>query len=392
MAERGGGYYYIFPTYNQARKVIWDGLDREGNRFMSHFPKELTAGKPNDTEMKLRYKNGSMFRLVGADNIDSIVGTNPIGVVFSEYSLISPTVWGFIRPILAENGGWAIFVFTPRGENHAYDIYELAKNSDDWYCQIDKASQTKVIDQDILDKERREIIRLYGDDALYLQEYECDFTVPIAGAYYARNIMTCYEEGRIGVVAHEPRYVVDTWWDLGMDDSTSIWFTQTIGSELRIIDYLEDSGKGLPHYAKMLQERGYVYGKHTAPHDIKIRELSTGKERIETARTLGINFDVAPRLSLQDGIDSSRALFSKCWFDSKKCHDGINALKSYRKQYDEKRKTYLNQPFHDWSSHAADAFRTLSVSVDFKQSGYRPAKRDPWAPQKERRVFSPDAV
>lgn len=391
MMERVGTYYYVFPTYNQGRKILWDGIDKEGKKFTDHFPRELIA-KKNETEMKILFKNGSLFQVVGADNIDSVVGTNPVGVVFSEYSLIAPTVWGFIRPILAENGGWAIFVFTPRGENHAYDLYELAKNSSEWHCQMDKASQTGVISEDVLNQERNEVIRLYGDDALYLQEWECDFTVPIAGAYYAKNIMQAYEQGRVGVVPHEPRYQVDTWWDLGLDDSMSIWFTQTIGVELRVIDYMEGTGKGLPHYIAALKEKPYIYGKHTAPHDIRVRELSTGKERIETARTLGIDFQVAPKLPIMDGIDSCRALFPKCWFDSKNCHDGINALKSYRKQYDEKRKTYLNQPYHDWSSHAADAFRTLAVSIDFRQSGYKPAKRDPWSPSKESRAYSPDAV
>lgn len=393
--ERIGIYYYVFPTYAQGRKILWDGIDKEGKKVMDHFPPEVVA-KKNETEMKVYFKNGSMFQIIGADKIDSIVGTNPIGVVFSEYALIGPTVWGLLRQILAENGGWAIFNFTPRGENHAYDLYELAKNTPGWYAQLDRASSTGVIDKQTLQNDRDECVRLYGDDALHQQEMECDFSVPITGAYYATNIQKAYADGRIGVVPHEPRVVVDTWWDLGVNDLMAIWFTQTVGAELRVINYHADGGKGLPHYIKHLEEvgksEGYVYGKHTAPHDIKARELSTGKERIETARTLGINFEVAPQLSIQDGIDSVRALFPKCWFDSNKCRDGINALKSYRKQFDEKRNTYLNTPYHDWSSNGADAFRYLAVSIDFKKSGFVAAKRDPWAPEKKRPSFSPDAV
>ena len=353
MCERVGAYYYVFPEYNQGRRVLWDGIDKEGVRHMDHFPKELINGKPNDTEMKLWFKNGSLFQIVGSDNVDSIVGTNPVGVVFSEYALQDPIAWGFLRPILAENGGWAVFVSTVRGENHFYDIYELAKNDPaNWFCRMDKASETGVIPQSVLDQERAEIVRLYGNDALYRQEYECEFQVPIAGAYYAENIMRLYQDGRVGAVPHEPRITVDTWWDLGINDRMSIWFTQSVGQELRIIDFFESSGQGLPFYIGKMKEKGYIYGKHTAPHDIEVRELTSGKSRRDTAHALGITFEVAPKLPIIDGIDAVRNLFSKCWFDKDKCKDGLNALKNYRKQYDEKRKTYLNQPYHDWSSNA----------------------------------------
>lgn len=383
MLERVGTYYYVFPTYNQGRKILWDGIDKDGNRFLDHFPKELIQGKPNETEMKLHFKNGSLFQIVGADNIDSIVGTNPVGVVFSEYSLIDPAAWGFIRPILAENGGWAIFVFTPRGENHAYDIFELAKNDPDWYCQTNPASQTKAIPAEILESERAEIIRLYGNDALYQQEYECNFTVPISGAYYADQIMLAYSKGRVGHVPYEDRLTVDTFWDLGINDRMAIWFAQSVGPELRLIDYYENTGQGLPHYIQVLQSKGYIYGQHTAPHDIEVRELTNGISRLDTARKLGINFRVAPKLPIHDGIDAARSLFGKCWFDSEKCKNGINALKNYRKLYDEKRKTYLNQPYHDWSSNAADAFRYMAISLDFKHQN-KPAEQ----PDKYTRNFN----
>lgn len=393
MAETVGAYYYIFPTFTQAKRVIWEGLDKDGKRILDHFPKELIDGKPNDTEMKLRYKNGSLFQLVGSDNVDSIVGTNPIGVVFSEYALQDPVAWGFIRPILAENGGWAIFVSTVRGENHFYDLYELAKNTPGWFCRMDKASETNVISKEVLDSERQEIIRLYGNDALYQQEYECNFTVPIAGAYYADNIMMAYRDGRVGNVPHEPRITVDTWWDLGINDRMAIWFTQSIGQELRIIDFMDGTGQGLPFYIAKMKEKGYIFGKHTAPHDIEVRELTSGRSRRDTAQALGISFDVAPKLPIIDGIDAVRNLFPKIWVDAVKCKDGLNALKNYRKQYDEKRKTYLNQPFHDWSSNAADAFRTLATGLDFKHRGLPSSPPDKYMRSSQRRESgSPVAV
>ena len=368
MLDRVGAYYYVFPTYNQGRKILWDGIDKDGKRFLDHFPKECLEGKPNDTEMKLRYKNGSLFQVVGSDNIDSIVGTNPIGVVFSEYSLQDPGAWGFVRPILAENDGWAIFVFTPRGENHGYDIYNLAQNSPDWFCQILTVNDTKAIPTEILERERREITQQYGNDALYLQEYECNFTVPIAGAYYAQHIMLAYKEGRVGNVPYEDSCLVDTWWDLGVNDQTAIWFTQSIGAELRLIDYYQNTGEGLPHYAGILKERGYVYNIHNAPHDIAVKELGTGRSRWETAKSLGIKFKIIPRLPLEDGINASRSLFRKCWFDAKKCEVGLNALKNYHKEYDDTKKCFVNHPYHDWTSNAADAFRYCALGLNYTKS------------------------
>ncbi|TXH47471.1 MAG: hypothetical protein E6Q97_27170 [Desulfurellales bacterium] len=393
MLERVGTYYYVFPTYSQAKKVIWNGIDKEGNRFLDHFPAELIDGQPNEAEMRIKFKNGSIFQLVGSDNVDSIVGTNPVGVVFSEYSLQDPTAWGFVRPILAENGGWAIFVFTPRGENHGYQIYELAKsNPKDWFCRIDRASETRVISEDILAQERSEIVRLYGNEALYLQEYECDFTVPIAGAYYAELIARAYRDGRVGHVPHEEALTVDTWWDLGINDRMSIWFSQSVGQEIRIIDYMEGSGQGLAHYIQKMKAKPYVYGRHTAPHDIEVRELTNGKSRRDTAMGLGVDFNVAPRLPIHDGIDAVRTLFGRFWFDSEKCREGLNALKNYRKQYDEKRKTYSNQPYHDWSSNGADAFRTLATALDMGHKSGQSRQPDKYERHSMRETRSAVAV
>lgn len=374
MYERVGAYYYVFPTYSQAKKVVWNGIDKNGVPFLDCFPKDLIDGKPNETEMTIKLKNGSLFQLIGSDNIDSIVGTNPVGVVFSEYALQDPIAWGYLRPILAENGGWAVFVSTVRGENHFYDIYELAKSDPvNWFCRMDKASETGVIPAEVLEQERNEIIRLYGDDALYQQEYECNFNVPIAGSYYAKHLAKAYQDGRIGVVPHEQTLTVETAWDLGMDDRMSIWFFQCVGAELRLIDFMEGTGKGIPDYISEIKQTRphYVFGKHIGPHDIKVRELSvsSGKTRQDVARALGFDFDVAPKLPIMDGIDAVRNIFGRLWIDKEKCKAGINALKNYRKVYDEKRKTYLNTPYHDWSSNAADAIRTLATALDFRHRG-----------------------
>lgn len=381
MLERVGAYYYVFPELAQGRKIIWDGADKAGFRFIDHIPPELITQK-NDSEMKIRLKNGSLFQVIGSDRYNSVMGTNPVGVVFSEYSLQDPACWGYFRPILAENGGWAIFNFTPRGENHAYALYELAKSDpENWFCQLLTVDDTKAVSKETLEQERREYIRLEGSDATFRQEYYCDFTVPIAGAYYAENISLAYKEGRVGKVPYDPRIPVHTWWDLGINDKMAIWFVQGVGQEVRLIDYYENANLGLSHYAEKLQEKRYVYGRHVAPHDIRVRELSNGQSRLETAAALGINFEVAPNLPRQDGIDAVRGIFSRCWFDAEKCKPGLNALKNYRKKYDEKRKTYLNEPFHDWSSNCADAFRigVLSYDVTAGISGYIREKMNPTA-------------
>jgi phage terminase large subunit len=360
--ERVGAYYYIFPKYRQGRKVLWEGIDKDGVKFIDHFPKALRRGQPNNTEMKIEFLNGSLFRVIGGDNIDSVVGTNPVGCVFSEYSLHDPRTWDYMRPILAENGGWAVFVFTPCGENHAYQLLEMAQNDPEWFCQVLTVDDTGAIMPEVLAQERKEIIAKDGNDALYQQEYYCSFKVPMPGSYYAQQIMKVYDDKRVCNVPYEAIIPVDTWWDLGMDDSTTIWFSQTVGKELRLIDYEEYNGEGLAFYAKLLKEKPYVYGNHNMPHDIDVRELGTGITRKATAESLGIRPIVTVKRSgLDTGIEACRNIFPRCWFDEKKCARGLNALKSYHKVYDEKNKCFKNHPEHDWSSHGADGFRTLGV-------------------------------
>ena len=375
MQEKVGVYFYLFPTFTQAKKVIWDGKDGSGFGFRSHFPNELIDGNVNETELKIKFKNGSIFQLIGTDTIDRIVGTNPIGVVFSEFSLQDPRAWGFLRPILAENGGWAIFVGTPRGENHFYDLHCLAQDDPEWFSQVLTVDDTKAISPEVLANERREIIRLHGNDALFQQEYYCSFSVPIAGAYYAHQVMQAYKEGRVTHVPHEPMARVHTVWDLGVNDRNSIWFFQHVGGQLRLIDFYENSGVGLPHYAEILQEKtkelGYIYERHIGPHDTGVQEWSSGKTRIQSARDIGIKFQIAPKLPVLDGITAVRNMFPKLWIDQKRCAQGLNALKNYHHEYDEERKTYLPTPKHDWSSNAADSLRYMAVTYDFRTNVQR---------------------
>lgn len=369
MFERIGTYYYFLPTYAQAKKIIWDGIDGAGVKFLDHFPVEVVR-KNNATDMKVELVNGSVFQLIGTDKIDSIMGTNPVGCVFSEYSLQNPKAWDLIRPILRENGGWAVFNYTPRGKNHGYDLYLMAKDNPEWFCQVLTIKDTvSVISEADIEKERAEGM----DEDLIQQEYYCSFTAAVTGAYYAKQIQQAEDDTRITTVPYDTKIAVDTWWDLGIGDSTVIWFTQTVGKEIHVIDYYENNGEGLPHYAKYLQSLPYVYGRHNAPHDIEARELGTGKSRLEVAKTLGIAFKVVPNLSVDDGIEAVRGILNRCWFDKAKCKTGLHALREYHKEYDEKKKVFKSYPCHDWSSHAADAIRYFAVGFKDveKTSTYR---------------------
>lgn len=361
--ERVGAYYYFFPTYKQGKKILWDGRDRDGFKFLDHIPVEIRK-RTNDTELKVELINGSIIQIIGTDNIDSIVGTNPVGCVFSEYALQDPQAWSFIRPILAENGGWAVFNYTPRGNNHGKRIYDLAVESDSWFAQKLTVEDTNVIPVDVLENEKKEMFAQTGNDSLFEQEYYCSFDVPVQGAYYGQQLVDAEKDNRITRVPYDPSLPVHTAWDLGIGDSNAIWFLQTVGQEIRVIDYYETNGESMAYYVKYLQEKKYVYGTHYAPHDIEVRELSTGKTRKETASSLGINFVVAPRLPVDDGIDAVRNILARCWFDKENCERGLDALKSYHKVFDEDNQMYKNRPEHDWSSHGSDAFRTFAVAYN----------------------------
>lgn len=367
MLERVGTYYYFFPTYTQGKKILWQGMDRDGFRFIDHFPKALLASKPNDTELKIEYKNGSFFQIIGTDNIDSIVGTNPVGCIFSEYALQNPKAWDFIRPILAENGGWAVFNYTPRGKNHGYDLYEMARQNPNWFVQKLTVDDTGIISPEVIQEERDSGM----SEELIQQEYYCSFTAAIMGAYYWKEYDEAEKAGRFTNVPYEPSALVHTVWDLGIRDSMAIGFYQAVGLERRKIDYLEFTGKGLPEAIKIVKEKTYTYGKHFAPHDIQVRELGTGKSRLEVAAELGIKFELVPNISVQDGIDAGRRFFKKLWVDKTLCKDWLRAIPQYTKEYDEERKIFKDKPLHDWTSHGADEFRYAALVEDQMDNGLK---------------------
>lgn len=361
--QRVGLYWHVLPTYNQGRKIVWDGITKDGRRFIEAFPKEYIRSI-NNSDMKIQLENGSMWQVVGSDNVDRLVGSNPIGVVFSEYSLQDPRAWDFIRPILAENGGWALFIYTPRGRNHGWDLAEMAERNPRWFSQVLTAENTGVINAQIIEEEREAGM----PEEMVQQEFFCSWDAGLVGSFYSSQMAKVLEEGRICSIPYEPQIPVHTAWDLGMHDSTAIWFYQIVGMEIRLIDYYENSGEGLSFYVKMLQEKEYVYGDHWAPHDIEVRELGTGRSRMEVAASLGIRFKRVPRLAVHDGIEAVRNILGKCWFEETKTRRGYEALRQYRKVWNDKMRLFSQTPERDWSTHAADSFRYLAVALREKRT------------------------
>lgn len=356
--------YYIFPTYAQGKKVIFDSITNEGKRILDYIPREIIQST-NSQEMKIRLINGSLIQVVGSDNYDNLMGTNPSLCIFSEYALQDPRAYQYIRPILTANDGVALFLSTPRGKNHLWELYQIARESPDWFCYKLTIDDTQHISLYEIEKERHEGIM---SEDLIQQEYYTSFDMGIEGSYYAKYIDRMRVKGQIGDVPWENGFKVYTCWDLGVRDSTTILFYQVIGQSVRIIDSYENSKVGLDHYVKVIEQKPYVYGKHIAPHDIKVREFGSGMTRWEKAKQLGITFTIAPDVSIEDGIEAVRSALSKIWIDSR-CTQFIKAIENYRQEYDIKKKVYKSHPLHDWSSHWADCLRYLAISLPKTKDG-----------------------
>lgn len=344
-------FAYIAPTYRQGKAVAWD--------YMKHYAAPIPGVAVNESELRIDYPNGGQVRIYGADNPDSLRGLYFDGVVLDEYGLMAGNVFTeVIRPLLADRGGWALFIGTPNGKNQFYDVAQRAKSDPEWFFAEYRASQTGLLPSSELMAARSVMT---SDE--YLQEFECSFEASVKGAVYARELQQAREDGRITQVPYDPALPVDTNWDLGTRDATAIWFTQSaMGGAVRVIDYHEDSGYGLQHYVQVVNNKPYTYGEHWMPHDINQREFTTGKTRIEEARaTLKPAVLVAPKLEVDEGINAARLLLPKCWFDSKKCERGLEALQNYRWDYNTRISDFTHLPVHDWASHGADGFRTLAV-------------------------------
>lgn len=372
LHDRPAVYWHMLPEAEQARKAIWRAVNpHTGMRRIDEvFPLQIRK-KTRDQEMMIEFVNGSVWQLVGSDNFNSLVGAGPKGVVFSEYSLANPLAWAFLRPMLLENRGWAVFVYTPRGKNHGHTLYEDALKDPLWFAQKLTAYETGIFTPETLERERLEYRRQLGDDdgdAKFRQEYLCDFAAANVGAYYAREFEAIDREGRISTIPYDPDYPVHTSWDIGYHDSTAIWFAQKKGERIHLIDYEQGTGMTMDYWAKKVLDRPYAYASHIFPHDASNGDVFVGK-RVEVIRKLFagragfLRFLTNAECSVQEGIQAARRLLTKSVFDGQKCAEGVEALQAYRKDWDDDRRMFSPKPYHDWSSHGADSFRYLAVGL-----------------------------
>ena len=351
-AKPDGRYAYIAPLYNQAKDIAWT--------YLKQYAYPILSAAPNESELRVDLINGSRIRLYGADNPDRLRGLYLDGVTLDEFGDMKPSIWtDVIRPALSDRKGWATFIGTPKGKNAFFDIWQQAQTDPAWFALMLKASETGLIDAIELEEARKQM----GEDQ-YAQEYECSFDAAIKGAFYSDELRRAEADGRVGRVPIDRGLPVHTAWDLGITDSTAIWFIQCLGKERRLIDYYESSGVGLDHYAAVLKERGYVYGQHYFPHDVANKELSTGKSRVDTLKALGITPEVVPVSAVMDGINATRRMLDQCWIDKERCERGYEALKQYRREYDDTLKDWKTRPLHDWTSHGADALRTFACGFE----------------------------
>lgn len=365
MLKRVGLYWHILPTYAQGEKVIWIGTDGSGNAYVDYIPKELWT-KKRDDKMLIQISNGSVYQVIGGDNPSRLVGSNPVGCVFSEYSLHNPECWDLIRPILNENGGWALFIYTARGYNHGYKLLKAAQELDNWFSQVLTIDDTKredgkpVVTDAMIEEDRKSGM----PEELIKQEYYCDFSAPLVGSIFGGLLTDADNRGRINKdVIYMPDMPVYTGWDIGIGDATSIWFFQLVEGWVHWIDFVTDSGQGIDYYARELQNKNYIYKKHYGPHDLGSRDWSSGKTRVDVAADLGLRFDIIPQMNLEDQINSARLVLKRSKFNSETCAHGLEALRHYRREWDRSNRIWSSKPVHDWSSHPASALMTSCLGM-----------------------------
>lgn len=356
---------YIAPTYRQAKDVSWD--------YLKKLAKAADA-KINESELRVDFPHGARIKLYGAENPDSLRGLDICDVVFDEVAQMPLSTWTeIVQPMILAKKGVALFMGTPKGKNALWEIWDgAAIDEKNWVRQMYKASETGILTEEDL-----KLAKQGMSESQYEQEFECSFSAAVQGAYYAKQLEELDQLGRITGVPYDPAVPVVTAWDLGFSDSTAIWFAQQVGREIHVIDYYEAAGEGLAHYVKVLKDKPYLYSEHLLPHDAAASELGTGTTRLETLRKLGLKGQVLPQVRLDDGINAARMLLPRCWFDAEKCQKGLDCLRWYQREWDERSQDFRSRPLHDWSSHGADAFRYLATGINrvTGESGFKKLKK-----------------
>lgn len=372
--ERVGSYWHMLPMAAQARKAIWNAVNPHSGkkRIDEAFPEKIRR-KKNDQEMYIEFINGSTWQVLGSDNYNAMVGSPPVGIVYSEWALSNPAAKAYLRPIIAENNGWQIFITTPRGKNHAYTTYKGAQEDPDAFAQLLTAMDTGQYTPEKLAKLRAEYVRDFGEamgNALFDQEFMCSFEAPILGAVYAKELREAQD--RIRRVPYDHTKPVHLYWDLGRADKTAIWFVQLAPFEYRVLDYLEGTGKHISEYIVELQQKKYVYGTCGLPHDANNELLASARTVAQQLRDAGFKTKTVTKTSVDTRIEAARGVLPLCYFDEKNCAIGLDALMNYRYSVDGETKHFSKEPLHDWASHAADAFGYMAIDL-----------KEPKAKQKE---------
>jgi len=368
--QRAGNYWHCLPEFLQGRKAIWTAINAHtGKRRIDEAFPPMLRETTNDNEMFIRFLNGSTWQIIGSDRYDATVGAGVAGITYSEWALANPSAWAYHRPMLEENNGWAAFITTPRGRNHALSMFNHAQATSGWFSERLTALDTHALSQERLEEALAEYQALYGMDvgrAQFQQEYMCDWNAAILGAFYAYEMALVRAENRIIDIDAQPGVPVHRAWDLGMTDDTSIWFYQMVGSQIFILDHYATSGVGLEHYRDIIEmryrDRGWTHGEDHVPHDAKVKEMGTGRTRVETMRLLGLKPILVPNASIEDGRNAVRRTLPLCVFHPRTEVGGIDALEQYRREWDDEKKAFRANAVHDWTSHPADSFRYLALA------------------------------
>jgi len=384
--QRRGNYWHCLPEYNMARKAIWTAINAHtGKRRIDEaFPQQMRE-TTSENEMFIRFKNGSTWQLIGSDRYDATVGAGVAGITYSEWALANPSAWAFHRPMLVENDGWATFITTPRGFNHAKQLFDHAQSSSEWFSELLTVRDTGALTSEELDYAEREYIALYGEDvgrAQFQQEYLCSWSAAILGAFYALEMAAVRNEGRVIAIDAIKTAPVHRAWDLGVRDDTALWWWQQQGAQVAILDHYAASGVGVEHYAEIIQRRnaehGWVSGADFVPHDAKIKEWGSGKTRVETMLQLGLRPELVPMATVADGINAARRLLPLCVFHPR-CEEGISALEQYSREWDDDKKAFRASAIHNWTSHPADSFRYLALArQQFRPKPIKPPLPTGW--------------
>ncbi len=379
--QRVASYWHCLPEYAQARKALWTAVNAQtGKRRMDEaFPPEIREST-NEQEMFIRLKCGSTWQLIGSDRYDATVGAGPAGIVYSEWALGNPSAWAYHRPMLEENDGWALFITTPRGQNHAKTMFDMAQNNPRWFAERSPVSHTKALSAEQLVEAKAEYISLFGEDvgaAQYEQEYDCSFNAAILGAYFGREMAQAEAAGRICEVPVDEAHPVHTAWDLGKAVNNPIWCFQVIQGWPRIVDFYRPEVDDVEVWVNWLNERGYD-GIDYVPHDATTPEWGTGRTRIELLRSLKRKVRRIPRVSLEDGRTAARETIKVAVFDKTRCELGIDGLKQYRREWDDQFKTFRDNPVKDWAEHIGSAFRYLGLAWKDMQPPKPPKSEPKW--------------